>query len=399
MKFKNKLIALGVAVIATFSFALISQDASADTRAQGVDWSKYQGNNGIKGYKNDQFVIAQIGGITPSGIYSQQTYNSQIASAKKAGLHAHSYVWLEAGSSKAQVKRALGHFLPLIKTPKGSIVALDYEAGASGSKQGNTDAIKYGMKLIKKAGYTPMYYSYKPYTMEHVYYKQILAEFPDSFWIAAYRDYNVATVPDYNFFPSLPGVAIWQFTSMYRVVGYVGGNPIGLDGNVDLTGITKNGYTNKPAKAVKKPAAKKTVKKSKAKVTTTESYTQKGVFKPNRTLGVYTSLNSTKPTAHYYKGESVAYRKVFIRSNKGVWAQYKSYSGAKHYVKMGVMGGKSYGSRTTGAKTAHVYYKVKYGDSLWAIANKHGITINQLCSLNGLRTNSVIHPEQAVLVR
>ncbi|MFQ7236482.1 MAG: GH25 family lysozyme, partial [Enterococcus hulanensis] len=88
-------------------------------------------------------------------------------------------------------------------------------------------------------GYTPMYYSYKPFTLANVYYQQILAEFPDSLWMAAYPNYNVTPYPVWSVFPSMDGVAIYQFTSTY-VAG-------GLDGNIDLLGITDNGYTMLPA--------------------------------------------------------------------------------------------------------------------------------------------------------
>ncbi|WP_326931281.1 GH25 family lysozyme, partial [Enterococcus avium] len=120
--------------------------------------------------------------------------------------------------------------------------------GASSNKQANTDTILYGMRRIKQAGYTPMYYSYKPFTLQYVYYQQILAEFPDSLWMAAYPNYNVTPYPNYNVFPSMDGVAIYQFTSTY-VAG-------GLDGNIDLTGITDNGYNG----SIKDDDGKVTVK-------------------------------------------------------------------------------------------------------------------------------------------
>ena len=109
---------------------------------------------------------------------------------------------------------------------------MDYESGASGDKQANTDAIR----RVKVTGYTPMYYSYKPYTLENVDYKRIIKEFPNSFWIAEYPNYEVTPVPNYIFFPSMDGISVFQFTSTY-VAG-------GLDGNVDLTGITDKGYEN-----------------------------------------------------------------------------------------------------------------------------------------------------------
>lgn len=42
---------------------------------------------------------------------------------------------------------------------------------------------------------------------------------------------------------------------------------------------------------------------------------------------------------------------------------------------------------TAKAKT----YRVKNGDTLYDIARKHGITVNKLCKLNGLKQNAVIH--------
>nr|DAR53255.1 MAG TPA: Cpl 1 lysin [Caudoviricetes sp.] len=49
-------------------------------------------------------------------------------------------------------------------------------------------------------------------------------------------DYNVTPTPNYNYFPSFNNVQLFQFTASY-IAG-------GLDGNVDLTGITDNGYKN-----------------------------------------------------------------------------------------------------------------------------------------------------------
>ncbi|WP_323052496.1 GH25 family lysozyme [Pediococcus acidilactici] len=215
-----------------------------------MDWSKYQGYSGVKGYANDQFAIAQIGGSYGGTFIDQPTYNSQVASAKAKGMRAHTYIWYGVGGSKELGKQCLDYYLPRIKTPKGSIVALDYEDGASGSIEANTDAIIAGMQQIKNAGYTPMYYSYKPYTLAHVDYKRIVQKFGTCLWIAAYPDYLVRSTPYWGIFPTMDGVAIWQFTSTY-----ING---GLDGNIDLTGITHNGYDGKQTKPVK-PSNKKHV--------------------------------------------------------------------------------------------------------------------------------------------
>ncbi|MCT4431788.1 GH25 family lysozyme, partial [Lactococcus cremoris] len=165
---------------------------------QGVDWSKYNGDYGNFGYAHDKFAFSQIGGTYGGTFVDQATYETQVASAIAQGKRAHTYIWYQVGGSQEVAKAALDRYLPRIQTPKNSIVALDYEGGASGDKQANTDAILYGMRRVKAAGYTPMYYSDKPYTLANVNYKQIIKEFPNSLWIAAYPNYEVTPVPNYS---------------------------------------------------------------------------------------------------------------------------------------------------------------------------------------------------------
>lgn len=47
---------------------------------------------------------------------------------------------------------------------------------------------------------------------------------------------------------------------------------------------------------------------------------------------------------------------------------------------------------------AHTYYSVVSGDSLWAIAQQYGTTVDKLCSLNGISQNHVIHPNDKLIV-
>ena len=102
----------------------------------------------------------------------------------------------------------------------------DYEDGASGDKQANTNAVLAFMDRCAQAGYKPIYYSYKPYTLKNIDYQQIIAKYPNSLWIAAYPNYNVTPDPVWDIFPSMEGVRWWQFTST-AIAG-------GLDKNVVL---------------------------------------------------------------------------------------------------------------------------------------------------------------------
>lgn len=241
---KKKLLTLTASLLLT----LTPLTAMASKGDQGVDWAKYQGVSGVFGYSSDKFVISQLGGTVNGSLYEQSTYPTQVASAIAAGKRAHTYLWGEFGSSKTQAKSMLDYMLPKVQTPKGSIVAIDYEDGATASKwngykyvstpaekQSNTDAILYALKRIKDAGYTPMLYGYLNYFNDHIYLGQVSKTY--KLWLGEYPDYNVTPKPNYNYFPSWENVALFQFTGTY-IAG-------GLDGNVDLTGITDNGYTKK----------------------------------------------------------------------------------------------------------------------------------------------------------
>ena len=366
MENKIKIVITGLACAGLF---LCNQNVYA-SRAQGTDLSRYQGYTAVKGQASDEFAIAQIGGINQGGIYTQATYQSQVATGIAQGLRMHTYIWYQVGSDQQSAKRCMDYFLPKVQTPKGSIVALDYEDGASASVAANTDAILYGMRRIADAGYTPVYYSYKPYTLAHVDYKRILAAYPNSLWIAAYKDYNVTTVPDYAYFPSMDGVAQWQFTSCYRAGG--------LDGNVDLLGITQNGYRKgDAAKPVTKPTAVKQGIKA--------DNTPKGDIKPGYTVKVnflarkWASGQSIPPWVH-----GKAYRVQQVSGNRVLLAGIMSWI---NRADVEILQTSAQAKRTTAGT-----YTVQSGDSWWSIANRHGMSMYELASRNGKTIYTVIHP-------
>ena len=109
---------------------------------------------------------------------------------------------------------------------KVTYLVCDYEDDASGNRQANTNAVLAFMDKCKAAGYQPIYYSYKPFTLANVDYTQIIAKYPNSLWIASYPNYEVTPDPVWSVFPSLDGIRWWQFTS----VGIAGG----LDKNIVL---------------------------------------------------------------------------------------------------------------------------------------------------------------------
>ena len=365
---KNK-IKIVIASLACAGLFLCSQNVYA-SRAQGTDLSRYQGYTAVKGQASDEFAISQIGGINSGGIYTQATYQSQVASGIAQGLRMHTYIWYQVGGDKQAAKQCMDYFLPRVQTPKRSIVALDYEDGASCDQSANTDAILYGMNRIKQAGYTPVYYSYKPYTLAHVDYKRILAEFPNSLWIAAYKDYNVTTVPDYAYFPSMDGVAQWQFTSCYRAGG--------LDGNVDLTGITQNGYRKGDAS---KPSSKPTAVKQGIKADNT----------PKADIKVGYTVKVNFAARKWASGQCIpswvhgkAYRVQQVSGNRVLLAGIMSWI---NRADVEILQTSAQAKQTSGST-----YTVQSGDSWWSIANRYGMNMYTLAARNGKIIYSMLHP-------
>lgn len=201
--------------------------ATAAVGDYGVDNAVYQGAYGKFGYAHDKFMISQIGGYTGYGTYDQSTYATQVQSAIAQGKRAHTYVWWQNITDYATADMVLNHFLPKVQTPKGSIVALDIESGGQ-----NTDVIMHALDRIEKAGYTPLVYGYKGFLTQNTDLARISKSY--GLWLAEYPNYEVTPEPNYNYFPSFDNVQLFQFTSTY-VAG-------GLDGNIDLTGVTDNGY-------------------------------------------------------------------------------------------------------------------------------------------------------------
>ncbi|KZU44941.1 GH25 family lysozyme [Lactiplantibacillus plantarum] len=385
---KRKLKALILTVGAIFmAFLMVNVTSQASTsRDQGPDWSKYNGNSGTFGYSTDKFVLSQAGGFYGGTNIPQTTYNSQVKSAQQAGKRVHTYLWDGVGGNMTNAKAMMAYYLQRVKTPKGSIVALDYEDGASTSMSANTNVILAQMKLIKDAGYTPMLYSGKAYLNAHVNVAAIVKAYGSCLWLAEYPDYLVRTSPDYNWFPSMDGVAIFQFTSTYKAGG--------LDGNVDLTGITKSGYTT-----ASKKQAQINVKKAQVAKFKVVKYNQRGVFYPNRTLAVrYTDSDKVRQVATYYSGESVTYNAVIIEHDY-VWARYTRSNGQYGFIKLGVTNGPDYGKRVTGQLVSHTYYTVKSGDSWWTIAQRNGLSMTALASQNGKTIYTTIYPGQRLVVR
>lgn len=342
---KMKMIKRGAASVAIALLLLpLAGTAHATTvKHYGVDWSKYQGNNGKWGYARDDFSISQIGGYYNGYFIDQSTYGTQVSNTIALNRRAHTYIYAQF-SGRNQADQMLDYYLPKVQTPKGSIVMLDVESGNP-----DTDSVLYALKRVKDAGYTAVLYGYRSFLTSHLDLASIAKQYPLA--LAEYKDYKVTSEPDYNYFPSFDNVQIFQFTSTY-VAG-------GLDGDVDFTGITENGYNGGNAQ------------------------------KPKTTTPAITTGKQLHQSTHNY---TVSYGDTLssIASRYGMTVNaLVTLNGIKNpnWIYPGQV------LKLSGVSSTRSY-TVRSGDTLSGIASRLGTSWTSLKAKNGIANANLIYPGQ-----
>ena len=215
----------------TRGYALITQ---VPAKSYGVDVSNYQGTD-LSPYarRGAKFAIVKL---TEGTGYINPNAAGQIASAKANDMLAMGYVFAHSGGNTAEAKQEAEYGLAEAQRaglPKGSYIAYDYEVGASGSIPANTAAIETFMQTILQAGYLPLLYSGNAYLHAHVNVTKITNDYKGSLWVASYPTMGATSTPNWNYFPSNPGVAMWQFTDDWKgmkVDGDVATLPLSMEG-------------------------------------------------------------------------------------------------------------------------------------------------------------------------
>ncbi|WP_432226153.1 LysM peptidoglycan-binding domain-containing protein [Limosilactobacillus fermentum] len=363
---KMKMIKRGAAsvAIALLLLPFTGTAHAATVKHYGVDWSKYQGNNGKWGYSRDDFSISQIGGYYNGSFIDQATYGTQVANTIALNKRAHTYIYAQF-SGTAQADQMLDYYLPKVQTPKRSIVALDVESG-------NPDlaSVEYALQKIQDAGYTAVLYGYKSFLINHLGsagLQEIASQWP--LWLAEYPNYQVTSEPDYNYFPSFTNVQLFQFTSTYAYGG--------LDGNVDFTGITENGYKNGNAQ---EPATK-----------TVATITGKQLHQYTHNYTVESGDNLSAIASEYGMTTNA------LATLNGISNPNLIYPGQVLRVADSGVGSTVTKKATTPITfTGTQAYTVRYGDTLSGIASRYGTSTSTLASINGISNPNWIYPGQVL---
>ncbi|PXZ24290.1 lysin [Lactobacillus helveticus] len=212
--------------------------STVSKRSYGVDVASYQ--SASVNYMGAKFAFVKV---TEGTEYVNPKAEAQIKSAKAHGLMIMGYFYANHSASvskaRAEAKYAVAK-AEAFGIPKGSYLADDFEHGSgnnvNGSISGNTDAILAAMQVIKEAGYKPMVYSGAYVLHNRVSASRIVKSYGTCLWVASYKVSGRQDYADFNYFPSMDGVAIWQFTDNYK--GY------NVDGNISVVDLKVSSHSS-----------------------------------------------------------------------------------------------------------------------------------------------------------
>ena len=200
--------------------------STVSKKSYGVDVASYQAIT--VNYTGAKFAFVKL---TESINYVNPKAEAQIKSAKAHGLMVMGYFYANHSSSVSKAMAEAKYAVAKAKAygiPAGSYLADDWEQGSGNSVNGgtsaNTDAVIAAMQVIKEAGYKPLIYSGAYNFRNHLSVARIVKSFGSCLWVASYKVSGRQDYADFNYFPSMDGVAIWQFTDNYK--GY------NVDGNI-----------------------------------------------------------------------------------------------------------------------------------------------------------------------
>ncbi|MCJ2172036.1 SLAP domain-containing protein [Lactobacillus kefiranofaciens subsp. kefirgranum] len=239
---------------------------SVAARALGVDVASYQSADlSSHAHAGAQFAIVKVSEGTS---YSNPKASSQILTALSNNMMPMAYHFATFSSNSSAAVAEANYAIKAAQAfglPEGSYIACDYETGQGnniyGGKTPTANAIIAFMDQIKAAGYKPLLYASSSVLQHQIDANSVVAKYPNSLWVASYAISGRIDNPNFNYFPSMNGVSIWQFTDNWRglnVDGNVAVLPLSTDGNVTSNnGAISQAPTNKPAEntASAKPAS------------------------------------------------------------------------------------------------------------------------------------------------
>lgn len=287
-------------------------------RSYGVDVANWQGST--VSYPNIKFALVKV---TEGTNYINPKASAQIKSAKANGLLTAGYFYANHCASVSRAREEAKFAVAKAKAfgiPVGSYLADDFEQGDGNevyknSASANTDAVLAAMQVIKDAGYKPLVYAGAAIMRNRLNTSRIIKTFGTCLWVASYKVSGRQDYADFNYFPSMDGVAIWQFADNYR--------GLNVDGNISLINL-KIDSDNHQVKSAEKA---------------TESLSQHPVVKWD--IGAVAVVSNSKG-AYVYTDSSLTKRESDkLKSQGSMWQVFGLENGAIKVGKNQYMDGRA----------------------------------------------------------
>ena len=293
-----------------------------EDRSYGIDQASYQNSN-ISAYPGAKFTIVK----TTEGLdYQNPKAGAQIASAKNAGIPVGGYHYARFSADSNQADKEANYAIKVAKNigiPVGALFACDWEEGSGnytkGGYEASADAILAFMDTVASAGYKPLLYSGKELLTKNINTKKITDKYGDCLWVAYYKTAGREDVADFNWFPSMDHVAIWQFTQNWKGMN--------VDWNITVKKLELKSVASKPKVA---PAKTSTQEKSWTDVQGMTWHAEDGTFITGGAINLRWGASTESMLITTLPAGSVVKYNAWARDSAGrVWLQQPR--GSNHY--------------------------------------------------------------------
>lgn len=297
-------------------------------RSYGVDVSSYNATDlSSMARAGAKFVIVKLSEGTG---YQNPKASAQISNAKANNMLTMGYHYAHFGADSNRAVQEGDYTVQSAKSaglPASSYLACDWEVDdnniTNGGRVLSANAILAFLDTIVAAGYKPLLYSGAALLKGNVDTSKVLAKYPNCLWVAAYPLGNgvPASTPDFGYFPSMDGVAIWQFTDNWH--------GLNVDGNISLVDLKTDG---KPVAQPSKPAVKQSTPQSWVDEIGDTWYKEEGKFYPNGTINVrYGARTTSDIIGTVTKGDCVKYD-AYSRHGGYVWIRQPRADGEPGFL-------------------------------------------------------------------
>ena len=295
-------------------------------RSYGVDVSSFQ-NADLSQFANlgAKFAVVKLS----EGLdYQNPKAQAQISSANANGMLTMGYHYARFGANSILGGQEGKYTVQAAKSfslPTGSYLACDWETGSGnvtdGDSEANANAILTFLNTIVAAGYKPLLYSGKALLINNVDVKRVTDKYGTCLWVASYKTMNPQNTADFDWFPSMDNVAIWQFTSNWH--------SLDVDANISLIDLKSDG---KPTSQSAKPAVKQPIPQSFVDDLGDTWYKEEGKFYPNGTINIrYGARTTSDIIGTVTKGDCVKYD-AYSRHGGYVWIRQPRANGQPGYL-------------------------------------------------------------------